>query len=323
MKRFIGILVLMLAAGSGRLQAQFTVPTSETPRLAPIPDTAYLRPQTIDNRFFSLARWKAERRALRRQRNSIEFNASLTASQTQFVNWQAGGENTFSARSTLSYRHLYKIDKFNFDYRFDARYGMNYIQDKMFKNEDEFKFSIQAGWQMYRNWSYAMTVNLRSQFTEGYRSRTDNTVVSRFMAPGYLDVAVGFNWKRQGSPWDITISPASGKITMVLDDRLSETGTAGVPKGEKTKGQLGPSLQIYFDKEFFKKVCRYKSNLYSFTNIKKRPTVRWENTLEIKATKLLTTKLYGLMNYDCSTGTDKPQYNYSISVGLAYTIKNK
>ncbi|MDR2886027.1 MAG: DUF3078 domain-containing protein [Rikenellaceae bacterium] len=317
----ISVAVCLVCVCTSR--AQFSIPTAESATLeqAPIIDTAIANPQ-INNPYFSQARWLAEKKALCKERNTIEFNANLAATQTQFKDWQAGGDNTFSARSSLYFRHQYKREKFSLDYRLDARYGANYIEKKLFKNEDEWKTNFQTAWTMHRNWSYAMTVNMRSQFSKGEKSRTDTTKISNFMAPGFLDVAIGFNWKRDSSPWNITISPIAGSVIFVLDEQLQARGINGVPKGNSTKGQLGPSLRVYYDKEFAKKVFRYRSDLYSFTNIRNAPTMRWENTLEIKATKLLSTKLYWLMYYD-KQSIDKMQYNYSLSIGISYWIKNK
>ncbi len=318
------VLLSLLLSVSAAARAQFTIPTTEPEKMQVIIPVDSLRSATFNNEYFSRARWQAERRALRKERNTVELNANLAATQTQFVNWQGGGENTFSARSTVYFFHRYKRNVFNFEYRIDARYGMNYIDDKLFKNEDEFKINAISSWKMQRNWSYAASTNLRSQFSVGRKSRTDDTKVSNFMAPGFFDIAVGFNYKKDKSPWNITLSPIGGNITTVLDDDLRKRGINGVPKGDKTKGQLGPSVRIFFDREFGKtKALRYRANLYSFSNIKTAPTVLFENTVDIKATKYLTTTLYGRLYYDKYSGTTEPQYNYSVSVGLSYRFKNK
>ncbi len=276
------------------------------------------------NEFFSMSRWKAERRALRKERNTIEFNARLQVSQTQFENWAAGGENTFSGRTTVDFSHTYKREKLSISYAFNARYGINVISGKSFKNEDEFKINMSTGWQMHKSWSYAASANLRSQFSSGYASRTDKTLKSSFMAPGFLDISVGFTYNK--SPWNINLSPVGGSAVFVLDDRLLDKGMNGVPKGQHSKWQVGPSVRVKFDKEFFKQIFRFRSDLYSFTNIRTPPTMRWESTLDIRATKFLTTTVYALVYYDKYADTPKPQamqYNYSFSIGLAYTFKNK
>lgn len=52
------------------------------------------------------------------------------------------------------------------------------------------------------------------------------------------------------------------------------------------------------------------------------PTVRWENTLEIKATKYLTTTLNFQLYYNRAQNLDV-QTQTLLSVGIAYTFKNK
>lgn len=321
----ITLLITLLVAASD-VAAQFSISRVKPSSL----DTKFfadsIKSTNVNNAYFNRARWDAERKRIRKERNTVEFNASLQVSQTQFDNWAAGGDNTFSGRSTLFFRHQYKREKLAVDYRLEGRYGLNVIEGKPFKNEDEFKINFMTTWSIKHNWSYATTLNLRSQFTNGYNSRTDKTKKSSFMAPGFFDVTIGFNYKRPKSPFNITISPLAGSIVTVWDDELLDKGMNGVPKGKKSKGQLGPSVRIDFDKEFCKKIFRFRSYLYSFTNIKTTPTVRWENTLEVRATKFLTTTIYALGYYDKQAITPKPQkmqYNYSFSIGLAYTFKNK
>lgn len=281
-------------------------------------------PDTVNSPLTSMSIAKAERREIRKKRNTVEFTGKLELSQTQFENWTAGGENTFSGRAAVFFRHQFQYGKLGLDYKFEARYGMNRIDKRTFKNEDEFKANFTTSWTIHKNWSYAGTSNLRSQFTNGCRSRTDNTKVSAFMAPGFFDVAVGFTYKK--APFNIILSPVGGSAVFVIDDDLAEKGMNGVPKGCRSKWQVGPSAKICFDKKVAKNAVRFRSEAYSFTNIRTAPIVRWETTIEIKAAKYLTTTLYSNLNYDKEAKTvnpDRIQYKYSIGVGLAYTFKNK
>lgn len=309
----------------GTALAQFKVPDAR-----PVPAQMTTAADTVrrltklENKFFSRAKWDAEQRKIRKERNTVEFTGKLELSQTQFENWSSGGENTFSGRATIFYRHQYQRKKLGIDYKVEARYGMNHIDKKTFKNEDEFKLNFTTTWTIHKNWSWAGTTNLRSQFTQGCRSRTDKTRVSAFMAPGFFDVAVGFTYKN--APFNIVISPVGGSAVTVLDDKLAKLGLNGVPKGVNSKWQVGPSVKINFDKTFAKNIVRVRSEAYSFTNIKTAPSVRWETSIDIRATKFLTTTLYGNMNYNKDAKTVRPdhlQYKYSLSVGLAYTFKNK
>ena len=112
----------------------------------------------------------------------------------------------------------------------------------------------------------------------------------------------------------------------------------------------GSSVQIDFDKTFGKKgIFRYRTTLYSFygwinqlsqQNMSKKwnsdpshadnllyydsivPTVRWENTIDIKATKYFSTQLYFQLYYNKAQNA-KVQTQTVLGVGLAYTFKNK
>ncbi len=52
------------------------------------------------------------------------------------------------------------------------------------------------------------------------------------------------------------------------------------------------------------------------------PTVRWENTIEIKATRFLSTVLSFQLYYNRAQHLDV-QTQTLLSVGLSYTFKNK
>lgn len=279
------------------------------------------------NKYFSEAKWRDDKRKIKKERNDIEFNSSFHLSQTQFENWASGGDNTFSGAANIFFRHKYHKDKFAFEYKFSAKYGISVIDAEPFKNMDEFVLNLQTTWNVRKSWAYAASANIRSQFSPGYKSRNeDDILMSNFMSPGFFDVSVGMNYQNDDSPFNITLSPLSGSVVVVISDTLSMKGINGVTKGEHTKGAIGPSVMLSFDKSFIKDKFRFRSHLYAFTNIKVAHTARWENTLEVIASKYFSTKIYGLIYYDSLVDTPYGggmQYNYSISVGLAYTFKNK
>lgn len=322
------LLLTVLALGATSASAQFTVPRNvgrEGAIRNPADTVRTITAQEMrGDEAYSPARRKAIRRAIRKERNLIELTTNLNATQTQFDNWSSGGENTFSAMSGILFKHQFKHEGFGLENRFDAKYGMNYIERKAFKNQDVFQFNTIATWVAEGAWSWATDMELRSQFAKGYRSRTDKTMISNFMAPGFFKVAVGVVYKK--SPWTISISPIGGSATLVLDKELSARGINGVTKGEKAKWMMGPSLRIIFEKGWAKDAVKIRSEAYSFTNIKTAPTARWETRIDLRATKFLTTTLYSLMQYDKTANTprrDHIQHQYSIMVGLSYTFRNK
>ena len=317
--------LLLSVASSGSLYAQFSIDNS-APRTKTLTPVFGEFPQSsLQNDYYDPAAVRAEKLRLRKERNTIEFNSSLETSLQQFHNWTGSVNDNFYALANIFFRHQYKRNKLSIDYSAEAKYGMNYIEDAFFKNVDEFKLGFQFGWFMHRNWSYSASTNLRSQFTAGYESRTDHSIVSDFMSPGYFDVAVGFSYARPNGPIKITLSPVSGNIVTVLNPQLSDEGMYGVFPGRKSSSKIGYSADIFFDRAFGKSQwLRYRSNLYCFMPYAEidNPTVRWENTVEIKITKVISTKLYGQLYYRKEDSLDV-QYQYSFMIGLNYVFKNK
>ena len=203
MRRFITLLLLLVLLGAAnRSSAQFSI-SRVTPKeidTKAMDDT--IKPiAPINNRFFSEARYKAERRAIRKERNTLQINASAMFNLTGFSKyWAAGGQDVFATNLAFYFSHAYIKNKFNFQTTFDARYGINHIDGKNFKNEDAFVFNLSSSWELNKNWSYAATFQYRSQFSNGYKSREDNTLVSAFMAPGTIAPAIGFIYRNKKVP---------------------------------------------------------------------------------------------------------------------------
>jgi len=280
----------------------------------------------INNDFFNEARYKAERRAIRKERNTFQLNTELTLNQTGFDNWAKGGQNTFSGLVLFSLKHAYKKNKFNADYSLYANYGMSVIDGQGYKNKDEFRIHMGIGWDITKNWSYGATVDFRSQFAKGYKSRTDNTLVSDFMAPGYLDVGGGLKYKHLKEDLTINISPIAGSMILMANKELSDKGTAGVPKGDKMVSTLGSSLRVDYKKGFAKNKFTYTTYLYIFSNYRDRTYVTWDNKLSYNLAKLFTISAFCSSYYDrhAETPTGRAlQFNYQFGFGLKYEFKNK
>lgn len=323
-KYILAVATALLCVGSA--SAQFTIkPQKDSIKIEPL-QLIGNAPSGLDKNFFDRAAHEAERRRLRKERNTVEFNASLETSLQQFENWTGSGTNNFYVLSNVFFRHQYKKNRISADYRTDINFGMNYIDGKLFKNKDEFRINAQLGLTAAGNWSYSMTSNLRSQFAPGKKSRTDETVVSKFMSPGYFDIAAGFTYSRKDFPLKVTLSPIGGNIITVLSREIADSDHSyGPARGERFSGGVGPSTDIYYDQTFGKKKSfRYRSNLYVFSPYNNfwNPTCRWENTVDIRLSKYISTKLYGQLFY-LREASAKLQYQYSFMIGLKYTFKNK
>ncbi len=337
---------------------------------------------SVDTEFFNLAKYRAERAAIRKERNYLEFGAALMGTLTSYNDsWieTSGGDNSIATIATAYLNHLFKKNTFSVETVFNAKFGYNRMKVETtdadgnttsdgvwFKNQDEFQISVAPSFSVSKNWSYGAIVKFRSQFTNGYKSRTeqkDEHRKSRFMTPGYLDLSFGMTYKCPSAKFPIVInlSPIAMSGTFVENRMIRENGYLyGLEDPDKTsKYEGGSSIQINFDRKFLKEVLRYRTTLFSFygwisdigqaNKMKKysafrdafaewsangggdvktkpvlaiHPTVRWENTLEIKATKFLTTTLNFQLYYNRAQNLDV-QTQTLLSVGLAYTFKNK
>ena len=246
-----------------------------------------------------------------------------------------------------------------------------------FKNQDELVIWVNPAFEMAKNWSYGSIIQFRSQFVNGYKSRSEQEkkhLKSKFMTPGYLDISLGITYKSPEKKFPITVnmSPLALNATFAESDwirmrqvdgdgkEIKPAYPYGIEDPDKTsKYEGGSSIEIGFDRTFGKTgYLRYRTTIFSFygwitdigqrnkisdyskyleafekwnagdKNIKDKPrlpihpTVRWENTLDIKATKYLSTTLSFQLYYNRAQNVDV-QTRTLLSVGLTYTFKNK
>ena len=346
-----------------------------------------LKSTSVDADYFSLARYKAERAAIRKERNYLELGGGLQGTLTSYNDpWisVSGGDNSIALVATFNLRHIFKKNLFSIETKFNAKLGYNRMKVETtqkdsegneytesegvwFKNQDEFVISVAPSFKMSDNWSYGSILNFRSQFVNGYKSRTEQKeehLKSKFMTPAYLDISLGITYKSPKTkfPIVVNVSPIALNATFAENELIRKTNgfNYGIEDPDKTsKYEGGSSIQIDFDRTFGKSgFLRYRTTLYSFygwitdigqknkisdyseyriayddwvekgSDIKTKPRlpihpiVRWENTIDIKATKYLSTTLSFQLYYNRAQNLDV-QTRTLLSVGLTYTFKNK
>jgi uncharacterized membrane protein YgcG len=214
---------------------------------------------------------KTHARLLRKQRwhaaNAVDYKASLTGMVTQFSkSWTTNNQNAVSGELAAYYYHTHTRDRFISTFKFDGIYGMNFIDDSWFKNQDYMKLYYLMSWKMsnkglLRNWAYSFESSFASQFAEGYKSRTEHDLWSNFMAPGILTAGIGVTYTSPSKklPFIVTLNPASLNGLFVVDngisdDRRKQLGinnprlANGRPNNYKIEG--GSSINIGFDRTF-------------------------------------------------------------------------
>ena len=394
MKRFFLLLAISTFACTGFANAQATV-ESATPQ-EQVTFANEIKTEKEAPAFSSEAQIKAEKAALRKERNTIEFNATLNASLSHFNGyWRKvnGNTNSLTGVGNILFTHQYKKGKFVLDNKITGKLGYTYNflpesegTSAVTKSQDEWFISAAPAYTLSKQWNVGGSVSLRSQFANGYNG--DNKLTSMGFAPAYLTLAAGFTYvcPSKKFPIKINISPISMNATYVTSEKVREFFYTVADNGLATlrdtyptyadyekarventldksdtmkdlynkpyvygltlqngnqRYEGGSSIQIDFDKTFGQKgVFRYRTTLYSFygwinevsqqSASKKNgityesiaPTVRWENTIDIKATKYFSTQFYFQLYYN-KAQINKVQTQVILGVGLAYTFKNK
>ena len=241
---------------------------------------------------------------------------ALNFNQVSLTNWAAGDESALSATALGNAFVKYRKNDLYFESVLDAGFGFITTKtESLRKNEDKIELNAKFGKKAKGKFYYAGMLNFRTQMAPGYNFPDDSTIISRFLAPGFLSLALGMDYKP--NDWfSMFISPATGRSTFVMDQRLANLGQFGVTaatyndageiltEGQKSRFEFGAYLRARLQKDLVKNIS-VVSNLQLFNNytdpIKAQRAnidVNWENLILIKANKWLTTSIFTNLIYD-------------------------
>ena len=241
---------------------------------------------------------------------------TLNLNQVSLSNWAAGGESALSATALTNLFLKYRSDGTYFESVVDAGYGLITTSTQSIrKNEDKIELNSKFGKKAKGNFYYAGMMNFRTQFAPGFNFPNDSVVISDFMAPGFLSLAIGMDYKP--NDWfSVFLSPATGRATFVTNQLLADAGQFGVTpavfdtngvmieQGKKMRLEFGAYLRARIQKDIAKNI-QVVSNLQLFNNYtdpipeqRANIDVNWESLILIKANKWLTTSLFMNLIYD-------------------------
>jgi len=247
--------------------------------------------------------------------------SSLAFGQTSLTNWVAGGNNTVSGDFVFNASMNYLNDKVFWDNNLSLEYGLVYssVTDWM-KAADKLNLTSISGRKISKSWSVSALMNFYTQFTNGYNYPDKAHYISTLMAPGYLDVALGFSYK-PNKKYSVFLSPISERAIFVLNDSLSNSGAFGVVPGKKTKFETGAYLlantsqTLFTNLNLISTVDLFTPYTKDFGNI----NVNWNLLLSYKINKLLTTNLNTTLRY-YEKEIQKVQFKEILGLGLTYTF---
>ena len=291
---------------------------------------------------------------IRLQRQSwYSFNSfGLNMSEAAYSNWNAGGVNSVSFLADVKLRRRYVVEKYFWDNELTANYGVN-IQtgEQLRKTDDQISLSSSYGYRTgFRDWYYSGKITFNTQFSDGYDypKKPDADPISRFMAPGYLYLGVGFEYAPEKTKLTLFISPLTMKATFVMDQKLADKGSFGLdpaeydPAGNLLKHakqqvvEVGflfsgkHTVDLYENVQMTNQFSFYTQYDKSFGNI----DVDWQLAVDMKINNYLQARVGTHLKYDddikfkeevLPNGTKhlygaRVQFKQILGVGLKYTF---
>lgn len=263
---------------------------------------------------------------------TIKGVTGINMSQTSFVNWSAGGDNTIALNAFLNVGAHYKKDKYVWDNDLSLEYGNTYTKSNSWvKSVDKFEFASKFGYEVASKWYLSALVDLKTQFDKGYKNPKDDHYISKFFAPAYSNLSLGMDYK-PNSDFSLYLSPITAKMTIVADSFLSDAGAFGVDAGDKFRVEAGAYVKASYTREIMKNIKLIsKATLFtaydkSFGNV----DINWENVINMKVNKFISANIHTNLQYDDDIkqfdeegkkiGGAKVQFKEMIGVGLAYNF---
>jgi hypothetical protein len=232
---------------------------------------------------------------------------TFNLAQGSLSNWQGGGDkSSFSAVGFLNLYAGWRERKHIWNNTLDIGYGyINTTSLGARKSDDRIDLLSKYGYEFSKNLYASALFNFRSQFASGYSYGTDangvqtKTLVSDFMAPGYMLFSLGLDYKPK--PYlSLFISPFTERWVFVANDFLSSQAAYGVDTGRTSRNEFGAFLSAEFNKDVMTNVT-LKSRLDLFSNYKSKAgnvDLFWTNVLAMKVNKFLTANIAIDLLYD-------------------------
>lgn len=272
----------------------------------------------------------------------------VNGTQSSFVNWSAGGRNNISAIGFISASADYSKNKWQWKNNLElALGGMKYLdsvgrKQGFQKTDDKIDFATNVGYKLKDKWYLSFIGGFRTQFMDGYNYPNDSVRVSTFLAPGYVNLALGIDYT-PNSNFSAFLSPLSSKMTIVNDQALADAGAfgvdqavfsanGGVVEGKKFRAEFGAYFKMTYQKEIVKNV-NFKSRLELFSNYANNPQnidVNADVLWTFKVNSWLSASLNWTLIYDDDIDVadingnigPRTQFKSVLGLGISYTLRN-
>lgn len=285
---------------------------------------------------------------------------TLQTTQTGYIHWADGGENSLNLSAYANFASTYNKGRWLFDNYITLSYGTTMYADNdvritdIKKTDDKIDLSMTGGYQIDKSksdWYYSAMFTLLSQFDNGYdysvspavdadgnyilqNSRKVYPLKSAFFSPATMNLALGATYVYKDK-LTILLSPFSGKLIIVADDRLTykdkvvgydennepileSRSTAGVDAGKHTKWGAGLLAEI-----------RWKQSLNKANTIGVDSKLRLSNNyLDARKSNRWNFDIYGQFNLNFSiakviTASIRLECAYDDDIMITYQKKGE
>ena len=253
--------------------------------------------------------------------NNLVFN------QASFMNWNAGGNNNIGVIGKVNYNLSYKKNKHFLENIFQFGFGFvstNGMANK--KTDDYINITSNYGYDIGKNYYLSAGIQFVSQFGPGYNysatpDPTFSDRISRFMAPGYLNIGMGLSYNPNEN-LQIIVRPINGRFTFVTDPLLQKEGKYGLLKdGQSLRSELGFRMNFIYRLDIYKGIYMDNQlNLFSnYLEHMERVNISYNAALNIKFNKYITTVVNLDMLYD-HYQIQKLQLKQTLGIGFIYNL---
>jgi hypothetical protein len=230
---------------------------------------------------------------------------ALNFSQVYLQNWAAGGQSSVSATALVQLFANFKRENMTWDNTLDLAYGLLRQGDEgiVIKTDDRIDFMSKYGKKATEKWYYSALVNFRTQFAPGYQivggAPDQSNIISDLLAPAYTLAALGMDFK-PSPKFTAFISPATYKLTIVMNDSLADVGAFGVTPGENFRSEIGGYVRMGYTNEIMENV-NLTTRIDFFSNYMNNPQnidINWEMLISMKVNKFLSATIGTQLLYD-------------------------
>lgn len=246
--------------------------------------------------------------------------ANINGSQATYNNWSEGGVNTVSGAASTVFTRYFRQKRFSYGFRTNLRYGQSRLNgNDVRKSDDLISIRNRATYDLSEGSKIAAfaAVQFKTQFANGYeygkKSNGGDSLISAFMAPGYLTEGIGIEVNAHAN-----LKLEAGlalKQTVISDGKLSPN--YGLVAGETFRSEGGIATGVTFQSKIMENI-RYSSSVETFTNLLQsldKTDVLWTNELTGQINKWISASFQFELKYD-DDFSRKVQLKQVLSAGL-------